>query len=345
MTSAPSSGTVAVRIAHGPRRRPWDSPWIAFGLRRLVALAGTFLLLAVISFLIVQLLPGDPAVAIAGPDATSFEVEAIRTQLGLDQPLPLQFAHYMGDILTGNLGTSFQYGQPVATIIGNRLPYTALIAFSGIAIVLLIAVPLGMAVGVATRGGRRGWLDTGFGAITGFIDAVPSYIMATFLVIVFGLGIGLIPLFPPVFSPRSGAVAFVLPVIALIVGPIATISRVVRRETAVVWEQDYIRTARGWRVSSVVLYLKYTLPNILTTTLTLSGLIVGAMLGGALIIEAVFAVPGLGSGIIKAILDRDYPVIQGMVVFIGMVAALVNLAVDVLLALIDSRNLGGRHDG
>jgi peptide/nickel transport system permease protein len=297
-----------------------------------------------VTFLIVQLIPGDPAVALAGGDATTTEIELLRTRLGLDLPVWQQFVAYVANLAQGDLGMSFQYNQPVAEIIGNRLPFTATIALVGIVIVLLVAVPVGMVVGVQTRGGRRRWLDTLFGAITGLLDSVPGYVMATILVILFALGIGLLPVLPPAYSERVGAAAFVLPVTAHVIGPICTISRVVRRETGVVLENDYMRTARGWRLKSVALYLKYALPNLLTTTLTLSGLILSGMLGGALIIESVFALPGLGTGIIKAILDRDFPVIQGMVLVLGMVAALVNLLVDILLGLIDSRTLGAQHD-
>lgn len=319
-------------------------PWMAFALRRAAGLVATFIFLVVLAFLIVQLIPGDPAVALAGADAGQAEVEALRSRLGLDQPVAAQFVDFLSRIAVGDLGTSFQYGQPVATIIGNRMPFTATIALAGIVVVLVVAVPLGMLVGVATYGGRRQWLDTTFGAVTGFLEAIPGYILATFLIVVFALGIGVIPLLPPVYSTRMGAASFVLPIIALVIGPICTIARVVRRETSVVLGQDHIRTARGWRVRPAALYLKYALPNLFTTTLTLSGLILSGMLGGALIIETVFALPGLGSGIIKAILDRDFPVIQGMVIVIGMIAALVNLIVDVLLAIVDSRNLGGAHE-
>jgi peptide/nickel transport system permease protein len=320
------------------------SPWLSFAVRRLGGLIGTFAVLVVLSFLIVQLIPGDPAVALAGSDATTTEIELLRTRLGLDLPIWQQFLNFVTNLFQGDLGTSFQYNQPVATIIGNRLPFTAYIALVGIAIVLVVSVPLGMFIGVQTRGGRKRWLDTLFGAVTGFLDSVPGYVMATIMVIVFALGIGLVPLFPPAYSARVGSTAFVLPIAALVIGPICTISRVVRRETGVVLENDYIRTARGWRLSSIALYLKYALPNLLTTTLTLSGLILSGMLGGALIIESVFALPGLGTGIIKAILDRDFPVIQGMVLVLGMIAALVNLLVDILLGLIDSRTLGAQHD-
>jgi peptide/nickel transport system permease protein len=341
--SLPTPTTGAGPAAGTSVRARATNPWLSFLAKRFIGLVATFALLVVLSFLIVQLIPGDPAVALAGSDATLAEINALRTQLGLDQPLLNQFTGYIARIFSGDLGTSFQYGQPVALIIGNRIPFTATIALIGIAITLIVAVPLGMAIGVATRGGRRSWLDTAFGAVTGVLDAVPGYLMATFLVVVFALGIGIVPLLPPAYSERMGSLSYILPVSALIIGPICTISRVVRRETAVVLEQDYVRTARGWRVSAAVLHLKFALPNLLTTTLTLSGLILGGMLGGALIIETVFALPGLGSGIIKAILDRDFPVIQGMVLVIGMIAALVNLIVDVLLALVDPRNLGGTH--
>jgi peptide/nickel transport system permease protein len=341
-TVAPTGGADPTVIA-APRRAT-RSPWLDFALRRSAGLVGTFAALAVLSFLIVQLIPGDPAVALAGADASTTEIEALRSRLGLDQPLWQQFGGYIANLAQGDLGTSFQYNQPVSTIIANRLPFTATIALAGIAIVLVVAIPVGMLVGVQTRGGRRHWLDTSFGAVTGFLDSIPGYVMATLLVVVFALGIGLLPIFPPAFSTRAGASAFVLPIAALVVGPICTISRVVRRETSVVLENDYIRTARGWRLRPVALYLKYALPNLLTTTLTLSGLVLSGMIGGALIIESVFALPGLGTGIIKAILDRDFPVIQGMVLVIGMIAALINLFVDILLGLIDSRTLGAQHD-
>ncbi|BCW45094.1 ABC transporter permease [Arthrobacter sp. StoSoilB5] len=319
------------------------SPWLSFAIRRGASLIVTFLALVVVSFMIVQLIPGDPAFAIAGANADLADVERVRRELGLDLPLGQQFLTYVGQVLSGDLGTSFIYRQPVATVIMSRLPFTATIAVAGIITVLLISIPLGMVVGLLTRAGRRGWLDTAFGVITGFLDSIPGYVVATLLVIFFALGIGFFPMLPPAYSTRMVAESFVLPVAALVIGPICTVSRVVRRETAVVLENDYMRTARGWRIPASKQYVKWALPNLLTTTLTLSGLIFSGMIGGAIVIESVFALPGLGTGIIKAILDRDYPVIQGMVIVIGMIAATINLLVDVVLGLIDSRNLGGSH--
>jgi peptide/nickel transport system permease protein len=160
-------------------------------------------------------------------------------------------------------------------------------------------------------------------------------------VVLFALGIGVVPLFPPAYTPRFGSASFVLPIAAIVIGPICTVSRVVRRETAVVLDNDYLRTARGWRLPAWKRYVKWALPNLLTSTLTVSGLVLTGLIGGAVVIESVFALPGLGSGIIKAILDRDYPLIQAMVIVIGMIAALINLLVDILLGLIDERTLGG----
>ncbi|WP_307216806.1 ABC transporter permease [Microbacterium sp. SORGH_AS_0888] len=319
------------------------SPWFRFAARRLAGLAATLATLVVVSFLIVQLIPGDPAVALAGSDATTAEIEQLRARLGLDLPLWQQFGGYVGGLLTGDLGTSFRYGVPVAQLVAARLPFTVTVSLVGILVVLVVAVPLGMAVGVLTRGGRRRWMDAGFGAATGLLDSLPGYVLATLLVILLGTGVGLLPALPPAYTSRAPAASFVLPVIALSVGPICTVARVVRRETAVVLGEDYIRTARGWRLPAATLYLRHMLPNLLTTTLTLSGLVLSGMLGGALVIESVFALPGLGTGIIQAILDRDYPVIQGMVVVIGSIAAVITVIVDVLLGIVDPRTLGGSH--
>ena len=339
--SITSPGVGAAEQSVSPASGDSRSPWPGFLLRRAVGLVATLLVLVIVSFLIVQLIPGDPAVAIAGPDATTAQIEALRVSLRLDLPVWQQFLFYVQGLVTGDLGTSFMYGRPVAELIGARIPFTATIAFAGIILVLVVAIPLGMAIGVLTLGGRRGWLDTTFGAVTGVFDSLPGYIFATLLVVAFGIGVGVVWLFPPAYVAASPVASFVLPILALSVGPICTVSRVVRREMAVAMGEDYMRTARGWRLPAHMLYLRQALPNLLTSTLTLSGLILAGMLGGALVIESVFALPGLGTGIIQAILNRDFPVVQGMVLVIGMLAALVNLFVDILLGLVDPRTLGG----
>lgn len=317
------------------------SPWGQFAIKRGIGLIMTVVVLVLLTFFIVRLIPGDPAVSAAGSDATPAQVEVVRKQLGLDVPLPQQFINYVSGLLHGDLGQSFSLRGSVTSVVFARLPFTAGIAFIAMALVLVVAVPLGMAVGVATRGGRRRWLDTIFGFGTGLIAAIPSYVMATFLVLIFAITF---TLFPPAYSRVHPATSFILPVLGLAIGPICIVARVVRRETSVVLEQDFMRTARGWRLRGARLYAKYALPSLMTSTLTLSGLILTSMLGSAIIIETVFGWPGLGLGIVQAIINKDYPVIQGIILVLGILAALLTLFVDILLGLIDPRTLGSKHD-
>ncbi|MFT4306813.1 MAG: ABC transporter permease [Microbacterium sp.] len=315
-------------------------PWVEFAVKRSIGLAVTFVVLVLVTFLIVPMIPGDPAVGAAGPDATLADIERVRTQLGLDLPWYTQLLNYIGGLFDGTMGRSFSLNASVSSVIFTRLPFTAGLALIAIVVVLLVAVPVGMSVGVLTRGGRRPWLDTAFTFGTGAIAAIPGYVMATLLVVIFAVTLAVVP---PAYSRNNVAASFALPVIALAIGPICIIARVVRRETAVVLKQDYMRTAAGWRVNAVKRYALYALPNLLTSTLTLSGLILTSMLGGAVIVETVFNWPGLGLGVVQAIATKDYPMIQGIVLVLGMLAALLTLLVDTVLGLIDPRALGGRH--
>jgi peptide/nickel transport system permease protein len=311
------------------------SRWLRFALSKLTSLAAVTAVLVVGTFLILQLVPGDPARLVAGPDADGAQVAVVRHQLGLDRPLLSQLGTYVGKLLHGDLGTSYAYqGQKVSALIGQRLPYTAELALLGLTLTLAVGIPLGMTVAVACRGGRRRILDTAFTTVTSLGGAVPEYVMATFLVVVFVLKLGMFP--------AGGAAtlsALVLPVLAISIGPICTIGRIVRRETSVVLGQDYMRTARGKRLGTVRLYARHALPNLLTSTLTVGGLILVSLLGGAVLIESVFNFPGLGTSIVRGILSRDYPMVQGLVLMMGLLATLINTLIDVALALLDPRRL------
>jgi peptide/nickel transport system permease protein len=320
-----------------PRGRLRDlSPWASYGLRRAGGVLLSVTLLVVVTFFMVPLIPGDPAVAVAGADATPEQIEAIRESLGLNQPLHLQFIQYIGNLLTGNLGESFAYSTSVSSIIATKLPFTAEIAVLGIILVLLVSIPAGMVVGILTRGGRRHWLDVTFGMLTGLFQAVPQYVISTMLVVVFAIMLRVLPA-----AGAASLSSLILPVVGLSIGPICSIARVVRRETSTVLEQDYLRTARGWRLPALRLYARHALPNLLTTALTLAGLILAGMLGGAIIVENVFNWPGLGKEIVTAIINKDYPVIQGIILVLGVLAIVLNLLVDVILGIIDPRTLGG----
>lgn len=327
---------IAEAPAAPPRRRGGGTGWGAFVLRRLGGLALSLALLVVLTFLIVPLIPGDPAVAILGANASPDAVAALRERLHLDQPLPVQFLDYLRGLATFDLGQSFRYNTPVTATIATKLPYTATTALGAILLVIVVAIPVGMTIGVLTRSGRRPWLAVGFGTVAGFLASIPAYVAGTLLVVVFAIWLKVLP--------AGGAAtpsAYVLPIIALALGPTFAVARVVVQETYAVLHQDYMRTARGRRLDAVRLYIRHALPNLMASTLTLTGLILASMLGGAIVIETVFSLPGLGLEVVQAIVFRDFPVIQGIVLTVGSLAILINLLIDVILGVIDPRTLGG----
>lgn len=342
MTLVGSSQTqLPRRVSFKAANRMTAHPWVRFALRR----GGGFLLslgiLVTVTFLIVPLLPGDPAVVAAGEGATQEQIEATRKALELDLPLITQFWNYLVGIITFDMGYSFASGATVMAVVLSRLPFTAELALLAIAVMLILSVPLGMLVAILTRGGRNAWVDHVFNALTSLVFAVPNYVLATLMIFVFAIHLG--------WFPAGGAAtlgSLVLPTIAIMLGPACVIARVVRREAVSILEQDYVRTARGWRLSPWRVNMRYVLPNLLTTTLTLSGLILAGMLGGAVVIETVFGWPGLGKGVVDAIVMRDYPVIRGIVLLLGVLATLLIILVDVVLAIVDPRNLtgGNAHD-
>lgn len=331
----PGDETAVVR--GGALRRFAASPWLGFALRRLGGVALVLSVLVVLTFCIVQLMPGDPARVAAGNNATPEQITQMRHDLGLDRSVPAQFGDYVGGLLRGDLGHSYHTEEAVGTIITDRLPYTAELALLGVAVVLVVGVPLGMAIAVGCRDGRRRRLDGGFTLATGVVGSTPEYVLGTLLVLVVGIQLGWLPV-----AGAATASALVLPVIAVSLGPVCTIARIVRRETAVVLGQDYMRTARGRRLPAHRLYLRHALPNLLTGTLTVAGLLLAGLLGGTVVIESVFAWPGLGTRVVEAITLRDLPVIQGVVLVLGMLACLLNLVVDIVLGLLDPRTLSGK---
>lgn len=310
------------------------SPWLFFLGQKALELIVAFAVLIFITFVMVLLVPGDPARVIAGPDAGTEAVENIRRRLGLDLPLWEQLWAYVSGIFTGDLGTSFRTNESVTHMIALRLPFTLSIALGAIILTFAMAIVLGMTVAGLTRGNRNRWLDVGFSWASATFQTLPVFVYGAILVAIFAIGLG--------WFPSGGAqsyTAYVLPIVALSLGPTMALARIVRRETATVLEMDYMRTARGWRISKVKEYLQFALPNLLASTLTLSGIILANMVGGAIIVESVFTWPGLGTGVVDAILNRDYPVIRGMILTIGTFAILINAAVDIILAVVDPRTL------
>lgn len=341
-----SDGSVPGLGATGPIRTGQAGTlvgaWRAFLVRRVLGLAINLALLVLVTFLIVQLIPGDPATAIAGHDASLARVEQVRHELGLDQPFAGQLWTYVAGVFHGDFGTSFKYQVPAMEIVSTAAPFTLGITLVSVLILLFGGLAVGMFVGIVTRGGRHRWLSTSFNVIAGFVSSIPPYIQATALVGVFAVWLAVLP---PAYSGAYGLTqSAILPILSLSLGSVASVARIVRRETAVLIEQDYMRTGRGWRLPRPTLYLKHLLPNLLTTALTLSGIILTALLGSALIVEAVFAWPGLGHVVVQAIaVDKDYPVIRAAVFVIGGISLIITLVIDIILGIIDPRTLGGGH--
>lgn len=305
--------------------------WLGFALERLAGLLGVIAALVVAAFALVRLIPGDPARAVLGASATSEKVEQVRSELGLDRPIGAQFTAHVEGLLRGDLGESFGAPRSVSSILSSALPVTITVAVLATLLVLVVSVALGMTVAVACRNGRAR-LDGAFLTATALAGGFPEYVMGTVLVLVFAIQLGWLPV-----AGITAAGWFILPVIAVSVGPIATLSRIVRREMSTVLEADYMRTARAKRVSSFRLYVRHALPNVLTSTLTYSGLLLIGLLGGAVVIENVFNLPGVGRTFVEAVRDRDYPVVQGCVLALGVMAVVVTLVIDIVIGLMDPR--------
>lgn len=294
--------------------------------------AGVLAGLLVATFLLVHLVPGDPARRVAGIEASGEQVEALRRELGLDRPLVVQFASYVRNLSEGDLGRSFLTREPVTRIIADRLPKTLQLAAVAVVLMLAISVPFGLVAAGLTWGGRNRPVDVGFTVATSLMGALPPFLLATFLAFIFAVWLGLLPV---AGATRWNSV--ILPAVAISLRPMAELARIVRVETLNVLAQDYIRTARSKRVASPRLYGRHVLPNVLTAALTIGGLVFAHLIGGAVVIENVFAWPGLGTALVQAILARDYPTVQGVILLLGVVVIAVNAGVDLLLAAIDPR--------
>ena len=308
-------------------------PWLGFAVRRLGRLVGSVLVLVSAAFLMIHLIPGDPVRGALGPAAAQSLVDSQRASLGLDDPLWQQYLNFLHHLVTGNLGTSITTGLPVSDVIRDRLPATVELAVAAFLVAVLIAVPLGLAMGVLTRGGRRPRAELGFTSTAVVLAAIPEFLLAVGLVYVFAVTLHWFPV-----AGRGGVASYVLPVLSLAVGPAAVLARICRVELLAVLQTDYLRTARAKRLPPPAIYLRHALPNAVTATITLGGLLLGGMVAGTVLVENVFGWPGLGSTIVSSIIAKDYPLVQGVVLVYGVGVLLVNLAVDVTLALLDPRS-------
>ncbi|WP_203434113.1 ABC transporter permease [Jiangella asiatica] len=334
MTSTPVTPPAAPAASAPSAVAGWvGNPWARFLLRRAGRLLASLAVLVTLAFLMIHLIPGDPVRAALGVTAPPDLVEARREALGLNDPLAVQFVDYLRALFSGDLGVSMTSGVSVSETIGQRLPATAGLAVVAFVVVMLAAIPLGLAMAVLTRGGRRRGVELGFTSTSAVVAAIPEFLLAVGLVFVFGVTLGWFPV-----AGREGAASYVLPVLALALGPALLMARIVRVEALAVMDEDFVRTARAKRLPPLRVYLRHVFPNALTSTLTIGGLLLSGMIVGTVLVENVFAWPGMGMTIVSSILAKDYPVVQGIVLVYGAAVLLVNLVVDVLLAIADPRS-------
>jgi len=308
----------------------------AYLSRRFAGMVVVMLMVAAIVFVIARVVPGDPAAVMLGSNATPADVAALRTQLGLDQPLPVQFALYIRDILSFNLGNSIFLNRPVVDAMLDRAELTGWLTGLSVAIAVLIGVPVGVLAAV-----KRGTLlDQGVTAVSMLAASLPSFWVGLTLIEYFAVRLGWFPV-AGYGNPGAGLGErlhhLVLPAIALGLPNSALIIRFTRTSMLDVLHEDYVRTARAKGLGPWAVIIKHAFRNALIPVLTVIGLTIATLIGGAIVTETVFGLPGVGNLIVSAVLRRDYPVIQGALLIISGLYVLINMAVDLLYAVVDPR--------
>ncbi len=303
---------------------------------RLAALLPVLLVVGVTVFLLLHLIPGDPASVILGPDAAVDQVARLRHALGLDRPLYVQFALWFERVLYGDLGDSIFLRQPVARAIWQHLGPTAGLTALAEALAIAVAIPSG----VLAAWKQHSRFDQAFMFVVLLGVSIPSFWTGLNLIAVFAVAVRLFPVAGYV-SPSHGVGpwlgSLVLPAVALAFTQAGLIARMARDSTIEVLGEDYIRTARGKGLGEALVLARHAFRNALIPTLTVIGTSLANLLSGAVVVETVFVLPGIGNLVVQSISRRDYPVIEGVVLFVALVYVLVNLLVDLLYAAIDPR--------
>jgi peptide/nickel transport system permease protein len=296
--------------------------------KRFLLMVPTLLGALTVVFFFTHLLPGDPVELMLGETASPFDKEALRRELGLDQPLPIQYGNFLRDLAVADLGNSLYQQGAVLDLLLSRFPATLELTAAALAVALLVAVPLG--IGAAFK--CRSWIDHGARFFSLFGLAMPNFWLGPVLIIAFSIELGWLPV-----SGRGGPAHVILPAITLGTGMAAILTRMLRASLLGALQQDYIRTARAKGVSEAAIWSKHALRNALLSTITVIGFQFGSLLAGSVITETIFTWPGIGRLTLQAIQTRDYPLIQGCVLFIVVCYMSVNLAIDLLYSAIDPR--------
>nr|WP_278253158.1 ABC transporter permease [Bordetella petrii] len=305
-------------------------------LNRLVGLVAVMFLVATIVFVILRLTPGDPAAVMLGPQASQQDIDTLRARLGLDQPLPMQYATWLGQLARGDLGQSIFLDKPVLAALADRAEPTFWLTLMSLAIASAIALPVGILSAV-----RRGTaLDQSVVTFSMFTSSVPSFWLGLLLMQIFSVKLGWLPVAGyggPDASIATRLSHLVLPAIVLGLVNSALITRFIRASMLDVLRDDYVRTARAKGLPERKVILKHAARNALIPILTVLGLTTALLVSGAVVTETVFGLPGVGSLVVSAVLRRDYPVIQGALLVIAAIYVLINLFIDLLYLLVDPR--------
>lgn len=307
--------------------------------RRLMLLLPTLFGVSILVFLLLRLVPGDPAQVILGLHATPAGIAAIHRDLGLDLPVPEQYAHWLGGLLLGDFGKDYSSNIPVTTLLSQRLPVTIELTVLALLISLAVAVPIGVQAAV-----KRGGIADAAASIIGLVGiSIPDFWLGIMLVLVFSLMLGLFP--STGFVPLSQGIganllSCALPALTLATGLAAVLVRVTRSAVSEVLSRDFVRFLRAKGLKERAIVYAHVLRNASLPIVTIIGMQFGYLLGGAVIVEQVFALPGVGSLIVSATLERNYPVVQAGMLVVALLFILVNLATDVLFVMLNPR-VGG----
>ncbi len=301
---------------------------LLFAVRRFCRLILTVLLISTIIFLVIRVIPGDPALVIAGIDATESDISAIRIKLGTDRSLPAQYIQWIWGILRFDFGRSMISGQPVSQLILERFPLTLTLALMGMMLSIFVAIPLGVISAV-----KRWSIWDYFGMVLSQVGmAIPSFWLGILLLLILSVKVKLFPLF------GSGTIKhLILPAISLGIARAAVLLRLTRASMLEELSKEYVITARSKGLTERMVNYKHTLKNALLPVVTIAGIQLGYMLGGAIIIEQVFSLPGLGRLFLFGVYQRDFPLIQGGVMFVAFIFSFINFVVDMLYSFLNPK--------
>ncbi|RRH76145.1 ABC transporter permease [Falsigemmobacter faecalis] len=305
-------------------------------LRRIAQAVPVMLIVAILTFLLMKMLPGDPAILLAGEGADPDKIEALRRSLGLDRPLLVQLGYWLLNLVQFDFGISPFLNQPVSEAILERIPVTLSVAV----VAFVMTLPVGIAMGVVAAYWRDSWIDTTVMSLALAGVSVPNFWLAILAVILFSVTLGWLP--SAGYVPmREGFFpwlhALIMPAAVLALFQIGYLARMTRSEMLEVLDQDYVRTARAKGVTEVRTVSKHAFRNALVSVLTVSGYIFSLLVGGSVVIEQIFALPGIGRLLVQAIMARDIVVVQGSMLFLGFLFVAINVLVDILYTIADPR--------